>query len=56
MRGILKNNGNEQAFHGESVTRDHGKDIGRRFFELIEVDTAEKSLRSQFEFAMKYAC
>ncbi len=45
MCGILKNSGKEQTFHGESVAREHGKDRGRRFFDLIEVDIAEKSLR-----------
>ncbi len=35
MCGILKNSGKEQTFHGESVAREHGKDIGLRFFDLI---------------------
>ena len=46
MRGILKNSGKEQTFYGESVAREHANNAGRRFFDLIEVDIAEKSLRA----------
>jgi hypothetical protein len=46
MRGILKNSGKEQTFHSESVAREHANNAGRRFFDLIEVDIAEKSLRA----------
>ena len=46
MRGILKNSGKEQTFHSESVAREHANNAGRRFFDLIEVDIAERSLRA----------
>ncbi len=54
MRGILKNSGKEQTFHGESVARKYGKDIGRRFFDLIKVDIAEKSLRTAIVVGINY--
>ena len=43
---IIKNSGQEQTFHGESVAREHVNNTGHRFFELFEVDISEKSLRS----------
>ena len=46
MRGVIKNSGKEQTFHSESVAREHANNAGRRFFDLIEVDIAEKSLRA----------
>jgi hypothetical protein len=54
MRDILKNSGKEQTFHGESVAREHGKDIGRTFFDLIEVDIAEKTLRAAVVVGINY--
>ncbi len=54
MRDILKNSGKEQTFHGESVAREHGKVVGRRFFDLIEVDIAEKSLRAAIVVGINY--
>ena len=46
MRGIIKNSGKKQTSHSESVAREHANNAGRRFFDLIEVDIAEKSLRA----------
>jgi hypothetical protein len=46
MRGIIKNSGKEQIFHDESVACERANNTGRRFFDLIEVDIAEKSLRA----------
>ena len=46
MRDTLKNSGKEQTFHSESVAREHSNNTGRRFFDLIEVDIAERSLRA----------
>ena len=54
MRGILKNSGKEQTFHGESVAREHGKDTGRRFYDLSEVYTAEKILRAAVAVGVTY--
>ena len=45
MAGIIKNSGKEQTFHCESVAREHTNNAGRRFFDLIEMDIAEKFLR-----------
>ena len=45
MRGIIKNSGKEQIFHDESVACERANNTGRRFFDLIEVDIAERSLR-----------
>jgi hypothetical protein len=44
MCGVIKNSGKEQTFHGERVAREHGKDTGRRFYDLMEADIAEKTL------------
>ena len=44
MCDIIKNSGKEQTFHDESVER--ANDTGHRFFDLIEVDIAEKTLRT----------
>jgi hypothetical protein len=41
MCGIIKNSGKEQTFHHESVER--ANDTGHRFFDLLEVDIAEKT-------------
>ena len=46
IRDILQNSGKEQTFYGESVAREHANNAGRRFFDLLEVDIAEKSLRA----------
>ena len=46
MRGIIKNSGKEQTFHDESVACERANNTGRRFFDLIEVDIEEKSLRT----------
>ena len=46
MRGIIKNSGKEQTFHSESVAHEHANNAGRRSFDLIEVDIAERSLRA----------
>ncbi len=54
MRGILENSGKEPTFHGECVAREHGKDTGRRFFDLIEVDIAEKTLRAAAVAGINY--
>ena len=43
-----------ETFHGEIVARENTNYTGRRFFDLLEVDIAEKSL--QFECAMTYTC
>ena len=43
-RGILKNSAKEQTFYGENVAREHTNNAGRRFFDLLEVDIAERSL------------
>ena len=46
MPGIIKNSGKERTFHGKSVAREHANNAGHRFFDLTEVDIAEKSLRA----------
>ena len=53
MRGILKNSGKEQTFHSESVALEHANNAGRRFFDLIEADIAERSLRACAALGMK---
>ena len=46
MPGIIKNSGKERTFHGKSVAREHANNTGHRFFDLLEVDIAGKSLRA----------
>ena len=54
MRGVIKDSGKEQTFHGESVAREHGKDTSRRFYDLSEVYTAEKILRAAAAVGVTY--